>query len=113
VGSVSGRKRADSTIAYKAEIIVRKDGVRHKLSQTFDRGAAARHWINRREEELRKPGGLSKLERTRTVTLSQAVERYIAELTQIGRTKAQVLQALLLHEISSQRVFSHRLETLG
>jgi hypothetical protein len=68
VGSISERKRADGTIAYKAEIVVRKDGVRHKLSQTFDREAAARHWIKRREEELRKPGGLSKLERTRTVT---------------------------------------------
>ena len=78
VGSISERKRADGTIAYKAEIVVRKNGVRQKLSQTFDREAAARHWIKRREEELRKPGGLSKLERTRTVTLAQAIERYIA-----------------------------------
>ena len=42
VGSISERERADGTIAYKAEIVVRKDGVRHKLSQTFDREAAAR-----------------------------------------------------------------------
>ncbi len=100
MGSISERKRADGTIAYKSEIVVRKDGVRHKLSQTFDREAAARHWIKRREEKLRKPGGLSKLERTRTVTLAQAIERYIAELTQIGRTKAQVLQALLSHAVA-------------
>ena len=99
-GSVSERRRAYGGIAYKAGIVVRKDGVRHKLSQTFDREAAARHWIKRREEELRKPGGLSKLERTRTVTLAQAIERYIAELTQIGKTKAQVLQALLLHKVA-------------
>ena len=100
MGSISDRKFADGTIAYKAEIVVRKDGVRHKLSQTFDREAAARHWIKRREEELRKPGGLSKRERTRTVTLSQAIERYIAELKLIGRTKAQVLQALLSQEVA-------------
>ena len=52
LGSISERKRADGTIAYKAEIVVRKDGVRHKLSPTFDRQAAARHWIKRREEEI-------------------------------------------------------------
>jgi hypothetical protein len=76
--------------------------MRHKLSQTFDRETASRHWIKRREGDLRKPGGLSKLQRTRTVTLAQAIERYIAELTQIGRTKAQVLLALLLHEIARE-----------
>ncbi len=32
-------KGADGTIAYKAENVVRKDGKRHKLSQTFDREA--------------------------------------------------------------------------
>lgn len=69
MGSISERKRADGTIAYKAEIVVRKDGKRHKLSQTFDREAAARHWMKRREVELRKPGGLAKLEKTRAVTL--------------------------------------------
>lgn len=69
MGSISERKRADGTIAYKAEIVVRKDGVRHKLSQAFDREAAARHWMKRREVELRKPGGLAKLEKTRAVTL--------------------------------------------
>jgi hypothetical protein len=100
VGSIFERRRADGTIAYKAEIVVRKDGKRHKLSQTFDREAAAQHWIKRREDELRKPRGLSKLERTRTVTLAQAIERYIAELPQIGRTKAQVLQALVLHSVA-------------
>lgn len=100
MGSISERKRADGSIAYKAEIVVRKDGVRHKLSQTFDREAAARHWIKRREEELRKPGGLSKLEKTRVITLAQAIERYITELTHIGRTKAQVLHALLLHDVA-------------
>lgn len=100
MGSISERKRADGTIAYKAEIVVRKDGKRHKLSQTFDRETAARHWMKRREEELRKPGGLGKLEKTRAVTLAQAIERYITELTQIGRTKAQVLHALLLHDVA-------------
>jgi len=100
VGSIFERRRADGTIAYKAEIVVRKDGKRHKLSQTFDREAAARQWIKRREDELRKPGGLAKLEKTRAVTLAQAIERNITELTQIGRTKAQALQALLLHEVA-------------
>jgi hypothetical protein len=68
VGSISERKRADGTIAYKAEIVVRKDGKRHKLSQTFDREVAARHWMKRGEEELRKPGGPAKLEKTRAVS---------------------------------------------
>jgi hypothetical protein len=45
LGSLSERKRADGSIAYKAEIVMRKDGKRHMLSQTFDRNAAARHWI--------------------------------------------------------------------
>lgn len=79
---------------------MRKDGKRHKLSQPFDREAAAQHWIKRWEEDLRKPGGLSKIEKTRAVTLAQAIERCIAELTQIGRTKAQVLQALLVHAVA-------------
>jgi transcriptional regulator with GAF, ATPase, and Fis domain len=94
LGSKSERKRANGTIAYRAAIVVRKAGKRQRLSQTFDREATARHWMKRRKEELRKPGGLWKLEKTRAVTLSQAIEHCIAELTQIGRTNAKVLLAL-------------------
>jgi hypothetical protein len=94
LGSKSERKRADGTIAYRAAIVVRKAGKWKRFSQTFDREATARHWMKRREEELRKPGGLWKLERTLAVALSQAIELCTAELTQIGRTNAQVLREL-------------------
>lgn len=100
MGSISERRRADGSIAYKAEIVVRKEGKRHKLSQTFDREIAARRWIDRREAELRKPGGLAALRKEQSVTLAKAIERYTAELTQVGKTKAQVLRALLEHEIA-------------
>ena len=91
MSSVSKRKRADGSIAYKAEIVVRKDGVRHKLSQTFDRETAARHWIARREEEVRKSGGLAKPERTRTAGLQG--RRRAAQDGQFHRPDAEVIAA--------------------
>lgn len=100
MGSIYEHRRADGTTAYKAEIVVRKNGKRHKLSQTFEREIAAQRWINRREAELRKPGGLATLQKQRKVTLGQVIDRYTADTARIGRTKAQVLQALKQHNIA-------------
>jgi hypothetical protein len=103
VSATAARKRAGGSIAYKAGLVVRKDGKQHRPWQIVDREAAGRDWMKRRIEKLRKPGGLSKLERTWAVTLAYAIERFTTGLTQIGRTKAKALQALLLHDVARKK----------
>lgn len=102
MGYIYERRRSDGSIAYKAEIVVRKDGKRHKLSQTFEREAVAQRWIKRREAEIRKPGGLVALQKRQKVVLGQVIDRYTADTARIGRTKAQVLQALKKHDIAQK-----------
>ena len=58
MGTIVTRKRTDGSSYYTAQIVIKQQGKVHRESQTFDRKQAAKAWIVRREEELRKPGGL-------------------------------------------------------
>jgi integrase len=92
VGTIITRKRKDGTLAYLAQILKKRDGkIVFRQSQTFDRRQAAKGWLNQRETELSKPGALDK---RGDPPLSHVIERYIAELKKIGKTKAQVLKSI-------------------
>jgi len=77
-----------------AKIRINRDGIEYKETQTFGRKAAAVVWLEKREEELRKPGELSRASRPQP-TFADAIDKYIASsIKAIGRTKAQVLRAV-------------------
>ena len=99
IGSIQHRPRADGSIAYRAEIVIRKDGKRHKFTQTFATEASAQWWIKRKEKALRTPGGLDAVTKP-TGPLSDAIDRYVEDHSQVGKTKAQVLLAIKADEIA-------------
>src|SRR5215510_7879040 len=93
MGTIIGRTRKDGSKAFIAQIVIKKAGViAHREAQTFDRRQAANAWIVKREEELKKPGGLEQKE---DPSLSAVIDRYIAESNNaVMGTKAQVLKAI-------------------
>lgn len=102
MGTIVARKRKDGSTGYTAQVIKKKDGkVVWREAQTFDRRQAAQAWIVKREDEFSKPGGLQKLQ-TPNGTLSDAIDKYIASSRKtLGRTKAQVLEAIKAYDIAN------------
>ena len=111
MGTIIGRTRKDGSKAFTAQIVIKKAGaIVHRESQSFDRRQAANAWIVKREEELKKPGGLEQKE---DPTLSAVIDRYITESKNaVLGTKAQVLKTIKtsdLGEIKCSDVTSNTL----
>jgi integrase len=104
VGTINQRRRSDGTIAHSAQILLMRNGqIVHRESRTFNERAMAKAWIEKREKELAKPGGIEAAKIGRE-TLADAIDRYIAtSRKKIGRTKAQVLAALQDTDIARKR----------
>lgn len=103
--TIVARKRKDGTTAYKAEVLVFRGGkIAHRETKTFDRQQAAAVWAEKREAELDKPGGLLAAGRAeRGATLAEAIDRYVSTSRKaIGKTKAQVLEAIKRHPIADK-----------
>lgn len=102
MGTILTRKRKDGSKGFTALIRVKRDGaIIHTESKTFDRRQAAAAWMERREAELARPGGL---ERKDDPKLAVVIDRYVDEsLKEIGRTKAQVLRSIKQYEIAEMR----------
>lgn len=104
VGTIQKRTRRDGSIAYTATVRVKRGGrVILSLSETFAREPAARAWVEKKEAEAKKPGGLARLSRPRSTgkTLGEAIDRYLeTSIKEIGRTKAQVLRSIKSDEIA-------------
>src|SRR5262245_33698854 len=115
MGSIIERSRKDGSKAFIAQIVIKKAGViAHREAQTCDRRQAANAWIVKREEELKKPGGLDEKE---DPTLSAVIDRYIAESKNaVLGTKAQVLRTIKNHELGELKcsaINSARLVSFG
>jgi hypothetical protein len=104
VGTINQRRRKDGTIAYSAQIVLIRDGqLVHRESRTFNDRAMAKGWIERRERELEKPGGLEAAKIGKE-TLGDAIDKYIAtSRKKIGNTKAQVLETIKSMDIAEKR----------
>lgn len=102
MGVISARPRRDGTIGYTAQVKVRRGGrIVFSAAQTFDTEAQAQKWMARQEKAIAKPGALEAAMQ-KGGSLSDAIEKYVAESRQrIGRTKAQVLEAVKRAPIAS------------
>jgi integrase len=115
MGTVTARNRKDGTIGHTAQVRIKRNGmIVFTESQTFDRDAAARAWLKRRERELAEPGALESAVKE-DPPLKDAIDRYKREsVRDIGRTKKQVLRAIeeaplglmKCSEINSQAIVS-------
>ncbi|MBX5213004.1 site-specific integrase [Rhizobium sp. NLR9a] len=94
MGTINARKRKDGSTSYTAQILRKKGGVIvWREAKTFDREREAKAWVRFREAELDRPGGLDKVT-AKSSTLADAIDRYNKEKSEIGRTKAQVLETI-------------------
>lgn len=100
MGTVIRRKRKDGTIGYMARLRIMRNGETYAETETFDRKAAAQTWLTQREAELSQPGAFKKL-RQSDPPLAEVIDQYIRESKKaIGRTKAQVLNAIKKDDIA-------------
>ncbi len=110
VGTIVERPRANGSVAYLAQILLKKDGkIVHRESRTFDRKPMATAWIKKRESELKKDPSLIGVTARPSSKLSDAIDKYVAEsLKEIGRTKAQTLKAIKRFSIANKECASIR-----
>ncbi|MRI56395.1 site-specific integrase [Methylobacterium sp. DB1607] len=102
MGTIVERKRKNGSTGYHAQIVVKRDGLTHRETKTFDRRPAAAAWIKRREKELSEPGALA-VAKVEVPTLADAIDRYVAESRRsYGKTKAQVLRAIKGYDIAEK-----------
>lgn len=104
MGTVIKRSRRDGTVTYSAQISLMREGrIAHRESRTFNDRKMATGWLEKREAELAKPGGISAAKIGKE-TLGDAIDKYVATTRkEIGKTKAQVLEALKGFDISQKR----------
>ena len=104
------RKRQDGSIAYVAQINIRRNGKwapqripwAHSESRTFDKHSSAAAWFKKRMKEITAAGTDLSAVKSKGRTLSTAIDRYIIEsVKEIGRTKAQVLRSIREYDIAS------------
>jgi integrase len=104
MGTIIARKRKDGSVGYNAQLVIKRGGaILHRETRTFDRRQAASAWLERRETELARPGGVDRA-RAKDPTLGVVIDQYVADsLKAIGRTKAQVLKAIKDYDIAAMR----------
>ena len=103
MGTITERRRKDGTATFFAQIMRRNAGKPYRESKTFEREKAAKIWIEKREKELDRPGGMDAA-LALDPTLGEAIERYIADSRRaMGRTKEQVLRSLKAMPIADMR----------
>jgi integrase len=102
MGTIKERKRKDGTSAFLAEIVIKRNGqIVHREAKTLDRRQVAVRWLEKREAELKAPGGIDRAKRP-TGTLGDAIGKYTQDVTRIGKTKSQVLRAVLEYDIAEK-----------
>ncbi len=111
MGTIIGRTRKDGSMAFTAQIVIKKRGaIVHRESQSFERKQAANAWIVKREAELKRPDGL---ERKDDPTLSAVIDRYSAESkSAVTGTKAQVLKTIKNSDLSETKCSDISSQTL-
>ena len=104
MGTIIKRAKKDGTIAYTAQIRLKRDKtILHQESKTFEREQAAKLWMTRREAELAKPGALDAI-RAPDPLLKDVIDTYLKEsIRDYGKTKRQVLRTIQASSLGQMR----------
>ncbi len=104
MATITERKKANGSIAYKAEIVIKKDGaVVHRTSRTFDTKKLAKDWATRKEIELQSQDVYQK---SKPLALRTVIEDYISQYPIDGRTKLLDIQRLLKYKIVDENIYT-------
>ena len=108
MATILKRKRANGTIAYTAQIRIKRQGkIIHHESLTFDKRRAAEDWSKKREIELKNPEILTKSVAPRCNELKALLQRYICEVDPIkplGKTKRHTLERMQRYKMADKDV---------
>lgn len=104
MGTITSRKRKDGTEGHTAQIRIKSGGkIIHTESQTFDRLAAAKLWLAKREKALAEPGALDAV-RSKNPPLAHVIAQYVRESQRaLGKTKTQVLATIAASGLGGMR----------
>ncbi len=96
------RRRKDGSIAYLAQIAVKRKGKwAHREARSFDQKSSAKAWLKKRMKEVEAAGNDLSTIRNRGRTLADAIDRYTQESVKaVGRTKTQVLRSIKEYDIA-------------
>ena len=99
MATIRTRERRDGSIAYLAEVRIKRDGcLVHRESRTFDKRRLAADWATRRESELNKPDALPKRKQVtvrgpvRKILLKYRKE--VSDIRPMGRGKSAHIKFL-------------------
>lgn len=98
-------------MGHTAQVRIKRDGkIVHAETQTFDRDAAARAWMKKREAELAEPGALKK---PADPTLASVIDQYLQDKKRPhGKTKDQVLRTIKASWLGKQQCSAIKSHTL-
>jgi integrase len=102
MASITKRTKADGSIVYKAEIVIKQHGkIVHRESKTFDRQRLAKDWGMRREVELQESEVYT---RKAYLPIGDVIRQYMNEFPPTGRSKNFDLTKLLERDIAKLNV---------
>jgi len=112
MGTITKRKRADGSIAYRYEIRIKHKGeIIYQESETFDQRQMAKEWGAKREEKLKAPGGIQTARSTHNI--EHIINWYVEVYGNgFGRTKLSHLKFLKkcpLAKLSALRLTAQQL----
>lgn len=105
MATIRTRQRSDGSVAFLAEIRIKRDGdLVHRQSRTFDRRAQANAWAESREKALAKSAPpTNNRHLVAGTTLRELLKKYreeVSEVRPMGRSKASSIRYLEKCEIS-------------
>lgn len=93
MGTITKRVTTKGEVRYRALIQVRTQEVNFSESKTFSKKSLAESWIKKREAEIEEnPDILHGIEKQASITLCEAIDRYISDVHEIGTTKLYKLK---------------------
>nr|DAR31431.1 MAG TPA: Integrase [Caudoviricetes sp.] len=102
MGTITKRTNPSGAVVWRAQIRINKaDMPTYSESKTFSKKSLATEWLKRREAEIEaNPDLILGINKKRMPTLKAAIESYLSELPQIGRSKKQGLLLLRNFDIA-------------
>lgn len=97
MGTITKRTTSTGEVRYRALLQIRKQDAKYTESKTFSKKSLAEAWLKKRESEIEEnPGIISELKKNiGDITLAEAIELYLKEVTSYGRSKNLHLNFLL------------------
>lgn len=106
MGTITKRTTSTGEVRYRALIQIRKQDAKYTESKTFSKKSLAEAWLKKRESEIEVDPGIISEQKKKIgdITLAEAIELYLAEVTNYGRSKKSTLKLLTRFPIAKNQL---------